>query len=795
MVLEFPAPASPILGASPEIRLKSAVPGRERWFARPLVSAPRLAAQIEAVLARQAGVRSVSANPRTGGILVQFDGVLSREAVLRSIEEAIRATGIAPRRAPRAAAADPLEPLPKTGFGLASPSFWLIAGGIVVVPRLLVGAAAVTNPVLLSATLLGLGGVAAAGMWRTFHAAPRADAGTAEGAAAAPPQIERFLKYVRPHRGEFLKAAAFSMINKVLDFGPPIVTGMALDIVANEKVFLFSKLGVASLSTQLWLLGGFAVAVYVLECVTEYAYKVRWRDLAQKVQHDLRRDAFQHIQRLQLSYLEDEHTGNLAQLVNDNINQIQRFLDDGVHGFLEVGTNFVAIVVLFAWLSPNVAWIALWPFPVVAWMMYRYYRRIRPLYREVSARSGAVASQLVDSFGGIVTIRSFTNEEREVERLEKLSEEYMEANRPVIRLFAEFSTMVRLPVLAAFTGVLVLGGFSVIGGGLTTGKFAATLFLIPRFLFPFAYLGDTIDSYQRTLSSVGRVFDVMDLPVEPEGGERRLLPGDLRGDVSFEGIDFGYGPSTPVLSGFDLSVEAGQSVALVGPTGAGKTTVAKLLLRFYSPGEGRILLDGIDIRELRLKDLRRAIGLVSQDVFLFDGTIRENITYGSPGATFEEITRAAGMAEAREFIESLPDDYDTAIGERGLKLSGGQRQRICLARAILKDPRILVLDEATSSLDNETEAAIQRSLARLAVGRTTIVIAHRLSTIRHSDRIFVLGTNGHIVEMGSHDELLEQNGFYASLWRVQTGEGPHGEDAQPGDGLLVLGAYAPPENP
>jgi ATP-binding cassette subfamily B protein len=316
---------------------------------------------------------------------------------------------------------------------------------------------------------------------------------------------------------------------------------------------------------------------------------------------------------------------------------------------------------------------------------------------------------------------------------------------------------------------LLVGGYETLAGELEVATYSVLVFLTQRLLWPLTRLGETLDLYQRAMASTRRVLNLLHTPVSIRSGSRHIDVGQVAGDVEFRRISFGYDDREPLFTEFSLNVRSGETLAIVGSTGSGKSTLMKLLLRFHDVDGGAILLDGIDIRNLQLGDLRRAIGLVSQDVFLFNGSVRENIAYGKPDASDEEVVAAAVAAEAEQFVRELPDGYETVVGERGIRLSGGQRQRISIARAVLKDPPILVLDEATSSVDNETEAAIQRSIERIAEGRTTIVIAHRLSTIRHADRIVVV-ENGRIVEEGDHEQLVSHDGLYDRLWRVQTGE-------------------------
>ncbi|HEY9652532.1 MAG TPA: ABC transporter ATP-binding protein [Coleofasciculaceae cyanobacterium] len=323
-------------------------------------------------------------------------------------------------------------------------------------------------------------------------------------------------------------------------------------------------------------------------------------------------------------------------------------------------------------------------------------------------------------------------------------------------------------ILLGFTGILLYGGMDVVAGKLAVGTYSVLVFLTQRLLWPLTRLGETLDQYQRAMASTTRVMNLLDTPIEMHPGDIPLPVDKVRGELAFNNVTFAYHDRAPVIENLSLHIPAGKTIAIVGSTGSGKSTLVKLLLRLYEVQGDTITLDGLELQQIRLQDLRRAIGLVSQDVFLFHGTVRENIAYGSFDTTLAEVMAAAEIAEAHEFISRLPQGYDTIVGERGQKLSGGQQQRIAIARAILKNPPILILDEATSAVDNETEAAIQRSLEKITQNRTTIAIAHRLSTVRNADCIYVM-EYGKLVEQGRHEELLEQQGIYASLWRVQSG--------------------------
>jgi ATP-binding cassette, subfamily B, bacterial len=409
------------------------------------------------------------------------------------------------------------------------------------------------------------------------------------------------------------------------------------------------------------------------------------------------------------------------------------------------------------------------PMPFIIWGAIAFQKLLAPRYREVRERVSWLNARLSNNLTGIATIKSFTAEAYESERVSVDSNAYQASNRKAIRWSAAFIPLIRILILVGFTATLLYGGLETAAGNLAVGTYSVLVFLTQRLLWPLTRLGETLDLYQRAMASIRRVMDLLDTPVAIRPGEYRLPVAQVKGDIVFADISFAYGDRNPVMQHLNLQIPAGKTVAIVGATGSGKSTLVKLLLRFYEVQSGCITLDGIDLQQLNLGDLRRAIGLVSQDVFLFHGTVAENIAYGSFGATREQIQRAAHLAEATEFIDQLPLGYDTIVGERGQKLSGGQRQRLAIARAILKDPPILILDEATSAVDNETEVAIARSLEKITQHRTTIAIAHRLSTIRHADRIDVM-QNGQVVESGTHENLVAHQGIYASLWHVQTGE-------------------------
>jgi ATP-binding cassette subfamily B protein len=579
----------------------------------------------------------------------------------------------------------------------------------------------------------------------------------------------RLWHHASAHRARLVGAAVLSSFNKVCDVVPELLIGVAIDvIVRGQDSFLASLFGIDDRFDQLLLLAACNVGAWLLESLSDYLAHVQWRGLAQAIQHDFRLGAYRHVQQLEVAWFEDTTSGGLLAVLNDDVNQLERFLDHGPDDIIQTFWNVVLVGAVFMVTSPKLWLLAFAPIPIIVVGSIRFQRRLEPLYAAVRERVADLSSLLSGNLGGIATIKAFTAEEREAERLDAVSMAYVDANRKAIRYSSAFIPLIRVVILAGFTCTLVVGGKMVIDGELEVGTYSVLVYMTQRLLWPLTALGQTLDLYQRSMASIRRITDLLETrPVLVPGAAELGRP--VRGDVEMRDVTFGYGEGPDVLRGVSLHIAAGETHAVVGATGAGKSTLARLLLRFHAPRSGTVMVDGTDVRGVSFQSLRRSIGYVSQDVFLFQGTVRENLAFGRPGASDDDIERAARLAEAHAFITALPQGYDTVVGERGQKLSGGQRQRLSIARAILRDPAILILDEATSAVDNETEAAIQRSLARVAKGRTVLVIAHRLSTVRDADRIWVL-EGGRISESGTHDELAVANGLYAALWRVQTGE-------------------------
>jgi ATP-binding cassette, subfamily B, bacterial len=576
-------------------------------------------------------------------------------------------------------------------------------------------------------------------------------------------------RYLAPHRMTMVCASLCSILNQVFDLLPEILMGIAIDVVVNKQDSFLSRIGFPEITTQLIILGALCLITWTFESIFQYLYIVLWRHLAQTIQHSLRMAGYVHLQNLEMAYFEEKNTGELLSILNDDVNQLERFFDNGINAIIQIATSTLMTAAVFFYTSPAVAFYTLAPTPFICMIAWVFQARLAIFHSAARRQAAILASRLTNNILGITTIKSYATEQSEANRIATASKNYMRANSQMTYAFAAFRPTIRMAVVLGFVATVVVGGWYAHQGIIPVGAYSSLVFLTQRLLWPFTELAEIVNDYKRAMCASGRVLDLIRTPIGIIDGSVAVSPQEIKGTIRFEHVSFTYPNNTTVFEDFSCVIHAGQTTAFVGATGSGKSSLIKLLLRFYEPTKGTIFIDNYDITRMTLASIRRSISFVSQDPFLFHGTLYENIAYGSPRQTPDAaIIRAAQVAHADEFIQKLPSGYECIVGERGQKISGGQRQRIAIARAVLKNAPIFIFDEATSAVDNETEAAIQKSLVEIGHNHTTIIIAHRLSTIRHADTIHVLD-QGKIVESGNHYTLLALNKTYAGLWKLQTG--------------------------
>jgi ATP-binding cassette subfamily B protein len=579
--------------------------------------------------------------------------------------------------------------------------------------------------------------------------------------------LKQLFKFATQNKTKAKRGIVYSILNKLFDLAPPVLIGIAIDIVVEGSESFLASFGIQDRRDQLIVLAVLTFVIWSLESLFDYLSAVTWRGISQDIEHKLRSDTFQNVLSLDMTYFENKSSGRLMAILNDDVNQLERFLDTGANKLLQTATTVVVIGGTFLYISPTIALFAFIPIPIIIFGSFKFTTTIAKRYEKIRETIETLNNSLSNSISGILNVKSFTREQVEYKRISTASNEVKSANYHAIKLSAAFIPIIRVAILFGFTATLLIGGFLALEGEIRVAMYSVLLFITQRLLWPLTELGDTFDLYQRAMASFKRILNLKEEKPSIIDGNRDFE--SLQKGIVLNNAVFSYTQGFEVLKKINLNIESGKTTAIVGSTGSGKSTLIKLLLRLYDLDSGAINFDSTELKELKLESLRKNIGLVSQDVFLFEGTVFENIAYGNLEATEDEVWDAANQSEASDFINQLPNKENTIVGERGQKLSGGQRQRISIARAILKNPEILILDEATSAVDNETEAAIQRSLDMLKQNRTVVVIAHRLSTIRNADKIYVL-ENGEIVESGSHEELLENKNVYFKLWSVQTGE-------------------------
>ncbi|WP_435115242.1 ABC transporter ATP-binding protein [Halolamina sp. C58] len=568
---------------------------------------------------------------------------------------------------------------------------------------------------------------------------------------------------------------------------PPVVLGAALDSVFQDTsaftIPFFPASWIPSTDTaQFWFSVRLILGSFVVTAVFTTLYGIAANNYAHRVMHAVRTDSFETMQRLDMTFFDDKQTGEVMSVLNNDANNLENFLDNGLQNSIRLTVMIVGIAAILFSLNWQLALVTLVVVPAIVALTMWFMRAVEPRYVDRRASVGNLNTRLENALAGVELVKTSGTESYESDRVENASWRYFRDTMAVLRLSYIYRPGMELLAGLSFAVTFIVGGLWVFqgpplffSGELTGGDLVVFVLMTQRIVTPLAQVSNIIDQYENAKASSERIFGLMDIPSQITETDDPVDLDEVEGRVEYDDVSFGYAdveqdePEEMVLENVDFEAEPGEDVALVGPTGAGKSTLLKLLLRLYDPVDGEVRIDGHDLRELSLETLRSHVGYVSQSTFLFDGTVAENIRYGRFDADREEIVEAAKAAEAHAFIESLPEGYDTRIGERGVKLSGGQQQRLSIARTMLQDPDVLVLDEATSAVDTETEMLIQRSLDKLSEDCTTFEIAHRLSTVRDADTILVL-EDGEIVERGDHEELLEADGLYAKLWGVQAGE-------------------------
>lgn len=572
--------------------------------------------------------------------------------------------------------------------------------------------------------------------------------------------ILRFFSYYLPHRRLFFLDFSSAVVVAILELAFPLAVQWFIDKLLPSNDW----------SMIVWVSAGLLM-LYVISTFLQYIVHYWGHKLGINIETDMRRQLFQHVQKQSFSFFDNTKTGHIMSRITNDLFDIGELAHHGPEDLFIAVMTFIGAFWIMLTINVKLALVAIIVVPFLIWLIVFCNLRMNKAWKQMFSNIADVNARVEDSVSGVRVVQSFTNEDFEIARFSKDNQKFRQAKLGAYRIMSYSSSGIYMMTRFIILVVLVFGAWLSFNGQLSYGELVGFVLYINVLFKPIDKISALMELYPKGMAGFKRFTELIDEEPEVIDAHDAIEIPSLRGDITFDNVTFGYDNHKPVLEGINMQLPAGETVAFVGPSGAGKTTICSLIPRFYDVNTGTISIDGIDIRQMTKQSLRSQIGIVQQDVFLFTGTLRENIAYGMLNATDEEIAIAARRAHLEEFIKSLPHGYNTEVGERGLKLSGGQKQRIAIARMFLKNPPILILDEATSALDTETEMIIQKALTELAKNRTTLVIAHRLATIRNADRIVVVTEDG-IAEQGRHDELIAQGGLFAKLHRVQYQQQP-----------------------
>ncbi|MCM1989612.1 ABC transporter ATP-binding protein [Oceanirhabdus seepicola] len=570
--------------------------------------------------------------------------------------------------------------------------------------------------------------------------------------------VKRFIKYYKNHMGLFILDLFCAFGIAALDLVFPMITRRVMyDIESGIDITYIRTLGIFT---------AILIGLYVVKYIFNYIVNYWGHVVGVRMQYDMRKDVFKHLQTLPVKYFDDNKTGQIMSRIVNDLMQVSELAHHGPEDLFISLVMFIGSFILLCTINVKLTLIVFAFLPVLLYFAAKKRVKMAKAFKEVRKKIANVNAQLENSIAGVRVSKSFTNEEYEVEKFSEGNEKFKNARTYAYKYMAEFASGVRFITDVLNVVVIFAGGIFLIRREINVADLATYLIFIGLFMQPIRRLTGFVEQYQSGMAGFERFIELMDIEPEVKDRDDSVELENVVGDIEFKNVSFQYDDNKSILSDLSLNIKHGETLAMVGPSGGGKTTICQLLPRFYEINKGDITVDNVNIHDVKLKSLRQNIGVVQQDVFLFTGTIKENILYGRPDATDEEIIQAAKKANIHEFIMTLNEGYNTYVGERGVKLSGGQKQRISIARVFLKNPPILILDEATSALDNESEAIIQKSLEELSKGRTAIIVAHRLSTIKNADNIIVITSEG-IEEKGNHEELMSKEGIYTRLYNAQ----------------------------